>query len=236
MQALLLRGGVTDDYKKTDDPSPPFKFTGLSNCGGASFLSPSLMSWSALLCRGVKSMWSSLLSYHFSILSSEEVKFSAAYDDNATQDHVKCNVVYMSYRYIFQHLMLPTNPPLTITHDVWYPKQKRLNNEAPVPNPHPPPQHPRPTSQHCRQIPGPIRFHGERKRRRRQRNEVRKKVRSQGRVWWALEASKGADWYLQPDILLIGAGGITLKTSLKIYALSSAITLKSLIRKGYLLG
>ncbi|KAG2305114.1 hypothetical protein Bca52824_033765 [Brassica carinata] len=67
-------------------------------------------------------------------------------------------------------------------------------------------------------------------------NEVRKKVRSQGRVWWALEASKGADWYLQPDILLIGAGGIMLKTSLKISALSSAITLKSLIRKGYLLG
>ncbi|KAG2306527.1 hypothetical protein Bca52824_026275 [Brassica carinata] len=165
-------------------------------------------------------MWSSLLSYHFSILSSEEVKFSAAYDDNATQDHVKCNVVYMSYRYIFQHLMLPTNPPL----------QKRLNNEAPVPNPHPPPQHPRPTSQHCRQIPGPIRFHGERKRRRRQRNEVRKKVRSQGRVWWALEASKGADWYLQPDILLIGAGGITLKTSLKIYALSSAITISPRLR------
>ncbi|KAL0742961.1 hypothetical protein Bca4012_084474 [Brassica carinata] len=204
MQALLLRGGVTDDYKKTDDPSPPFK------CG----------------CSVSDLGHGGEIIYHFSILSSEEVKFSAAYDDNATQDHVKCNVVYMSYRYIFQHLMLPTNPPL----------QKRLNNEAPVPNPHPPPQHPRPTSQHCRQIPGPIRFHGERKRRRRQRNEVRKKVRSQGRVWWALEASKGADWYLQPDILLIGAGGITLKTSLKIYALSSAITLKSLIRKGYLLG
>ncbi|KAH0932224.1 hypothetical protein HID58_009341 [Brassica napus] len=32
--------------------------------------------------------------------------------------------------------------------------------------------HPRPTSQHCRQIPGPIQFHGGRKRRRRQRLEL----------------------------------------------------------------
>ncbi|KAF8094226.1 hypothetical protein N665_0367s0014 [Sinapis alba] len=62
-------------------------------------------------------------------------------------------------------------------------------------------------------------------------NEVREKVRNQGRVWWALEASKGANWYLQPDILLIG-DGIALKTSLKISALTNAITLKRLIRKG----
>ncbi|KAL0797048.1 hypothetical protein Bca101_068425 [Brassica carinata] len=141
-------------------------------------------------------MWSSLLSYHCSILSSEEVKFSAAYDDNATQDHVKCNVVYMSYRSIFQHLMLPTNPPLGL---YGFMVKGNVDDVNVL-------------------------------------NEVRKKVRSQGRVWWALEASKGADWYLQPDILLIGAGGIMLKTSLKISALSSAITLKSLIRKGYLLG
>lgn len=62
-------------------------------------------------------------------------------------------------------------------------------------------------------------------------NEVREKVRNQGRVWWALEASKGANWYLQPDILLIG-DGIALKTSLKISTLTNAITLKRLIRKG----
>ncbi|CAN8260083.1 unnamed protein product [Cochlearia groenlandica] len=62
-------------------------------------------------------------------------------------------------------------------------------------------------------------------------NEVREKVRNQGRVWWALEASKGANWYLQPEFLLIG-DGIALKTSLKISTLTNAITLKRLIRKG----
>ena len=62
-------------------------------------------------------------------------------------------------------------------------------------------------------------------------NEVREKVRNQGRVWWALEASKGANWYLQPDTLLTG-DSIVSKTSLKISALSNAITLKRLIRKG----
>lgn len=37
-------------------------------------------------------------------------------------------------------------------------------------------------------------------------NEVREKVRQQGRVWLALEASKGANWYLPPDV----ASGIAL--------------------------
>lgn len=59
-------------------------------------------------------------------------------------------------------------------------------------------------------------------------NEVREKVRTQGRVWWALEASKGANWYLQPSI----SEGIDLKSSLKFSALANAITLKRLIRKG----
>ncbi|XP_010547231.1 PREDICTED: growth hormone-regulated TBC protein 1-A-like [Tarenaya hassleriana] len=62
-------------------------------------------------------------------------------------------------------------------------------------------------------------------------NEVREKVRSQGRVWWALEASKGANWYLQPEILWV-SDGIALKSSLKISTLTNAITLKRLIRKG----
>ncbi|MCD7470460.1 hypothetical protein HAX54_010362 [Datura stramonium] len=57
-------------------------------------------------------------------------------------------------------------------------------------------------------------------------NEVREKVREQGRVWWALEASKGANWYLQTQATS------TLKTSLKLSALVNGITLKKLIRKG----
>ncbi|KAJ8554578.1 hypothetical protein K7X08_025256 [Anisodus acutangulus] len=57
-------------------------------------------------------------------------------------------------------------------------------------------------------------------------NEVREKVREQGRVWWALEASKGANWYLHTQVTS------TLKTSLKLSALVNAITLKKLIRKG----
>ncbi|PIN18405.1 Ypt/Rab GTPase activating protein [Handroanthus impetiginosus] len=57
-------------------------------------------------------------------------------------------------------------------------------------------------------------------------NEVREKVRQQGRVWWALEASKGANWYLQTHITS------TLKSSLKFSALVNAITLKRLIKKG----
>ncbi|XP_052191990.1 uncharacterized protein LOC127801156 [Diospyros lotus] len=57
-------------------------------------------------------------------------------------------------------------------------------------------------------------------------NEVREKVRQQGRVCWALEASKGANWYLQAHF------SATLKSSLKISILSNAITLKRLIRKG----
>ena len=57
-------------------------------------------------------------------------------------------------------------------------------------------------------------------------NEVREKVRQQGRVWWALEANKGANWYLQTIV------SSTLKSSLKFSALANAITLKRLIRKG----
>ncbi|GMP66647.1 hypothetical protein CsSME_00026923 [Camellia sinensis var. sinensis] len=57
-------------------------------------------------------------------------------------------------------------------------------------------------------------------------NEVREKVRQQGRVWWALEASKGANWYLQTHV------SSTLKASLRFSALANAITLKNLIRKG----
>ncbi|KAI3465520.1 hypothetical protein Pfo_022183 [Paulownia fortunei] len=57
-------------------------------------------------------------------------------------------------------------------------------------------------------------------------NEVREKVRQQGRVWWALEANKGANWYLETHV------SSTLKSSLKFSALVNAITLKRLIKKG----
>ncbi|RDX61383.1 TBC1 domain family member 2A [Mucuna pruriens] len=59
-------------------------------------------------------------------------------------------------------------------------------------------------------------------------NEVREKVRQQGRVWWALEASKGVNWYLHSTI----GPGSALTSSLKFSALTNAITLKKLIRKG----
>ncbi|KAI4331026.1 hypothetical protein MLD38_029255 [Melastoma candidum] len=59
-------------------------------------------------------------------------------------------------------------------------------------------------------------------------NEVREKVREQGRVWSGLEASKGANWFLQPEV----RNGIALKSSLKFSLFANAITLKKLIRKG----
>ncbi|XP_010928875.1 uncharacterized protein [Elaeis guineensis] len=61
-------------------------------------------------------------------------------------------------------------------------------------------------------------------------NEVRERVRQQGRVWWALEANKGANWYLQPQISSNGEG-ISV-ASLKLSTLTNTITLKRLIRKG----
>ncbi|GAB4859374.1 hypothetical protein Ancab_010837 [Ancistrocladus abbreviatus] len=57
-------------------------------------------------------------------------------------------------------------------------------------------------------------------------NDVRERIRQQGRVWWAMEASKGANWYLQTQ------DSSTLKTSLKLSGIVNAVTLKKLIRKG----
>ncbi|KAK9663924.1 hypothetical protein RND81_14G006600 [Saponaria officinalis] len=60
-------------------------------------------------------------------------------------------------------------------------------------------------------------------------NEVREKVRQQGKVWWAMEASKGANWYLQTK----GSSALNkLKPSLKLSELGSNMSLKRLIRKG----
>ncbi|XP_068641408.1 uncharacterized protein [Aristolochia californica] len=65
-------------------------------------------------------------------------------------------------------------------------------------------------------------------------NEVRERVRQQGRIWWAMEANKGANWYLQPEISSISEGIAV--SSLKFSALANTITntiaLKKLIRKG----
>ncbi|KAK1274052.1 hypothetical protein QJS04_geneDACA008100 [Acorus gramineus] len=61
-------------------------------------------------------------------------------------------------------------------------------------------------------------------------NEVRERVREQGKVWWALEASKGANWYLRPQISS-NTEGITV-ASLKPSVLADTIALKRLVRKG----
>jgi len=58
-------------------------------------------------------------------------------------------------------------------------------------------------------------------------NDVREKMREQGKVWWAMEASKGANWYLQTY-----ASSVALTSSLRFSVLVNAMTLKKLIRKG----
>ena len=57
-------------------------------------------------------------------------------------------------------------------------------------------------------------------------NEVRGKIKQQARLWWSLEASKGADWYMQTR------ASSTLTSSLKFSSLVNAITLKRMIRNG----
>jgi hypothetical protein len=61
---------------------------------------------------------------------------------------------------------------------------------------------------------------------------IRERIREQGRVWWALEASKGANWYLQPKISSNGGEGMIRVTSLKLSVLTNTVTLRRLIRKG----
>ncbi|CAM0958563.1 unnamed protein product [Alopecurus aequalis] len=63
-------------------------------------------------------------------------------------------------------------------------------------------------------------------------NEVRERIREQARVWWALEASKGANWYLQPRVSSNGTEGLIRVTSLKLSVLTNSVTLRRLIRKG----
>ena len=57
-------------------------------------------------------------------------------------------------------------------------------------------------------------------------------MREQGRVWWAVEASKGAGWYLQPKISSLSEGIAVSSLSLSVLILANTIALKRLIRKG----
>ncbi|MQM02793.1 hypothetical protein Taro_035560 [Colocasia esculenta] len=61
-------------------------------------------------------------------------------------------------------------------------------------------------------------------------NEVSERVRRQARAWWALEASKGANWYLEPWVSSISEG--IFMGSLKLSVLANTISLRKLIRKG----
>ncbi|CAH9089339.1 unnamed protein product [Cuscuta europaea] len=54
-------------------------------------------------------------------------------------------------------------------------------------------------------------------------NEVTEKVRQKSKLWWSLEARKGANWYLQTHVST---------ANLKLSTLGNAITLNRLIRKG----
>ncbi|XP_071736715.1 uncharacterized protein [Rutidosis leptorrhynchoides] len=53
-------------------------------------------------------------------------------------------------------------------------------------------------------------------------NDVREKMREQGKVWWAMKANKGANWYLQTYA----------SSALRFSNLVNGLTLKKLIRKG----
>ncbi|XP_042471582.1 growth hormone-regulated TBC protein 1-like [Zingiber officinale] len=62
-------------------------------------------------------------------------------------------------------------------------------------------------------------------------NEVRERVRRQGRVWWELEASKGVNWYLQQPQVSWNGDGIRV-SSLKLSKLTNTFMLNKLVRKG----
>ncbi|KAJ3693194.1 hypothetical protein LUZ60_008674 [Juncus effusus] len=58
-------------------------------------------------------------------------------------------------------------------------------------------------------------------------NEVRERIRQQNKVWFDLEQSKGANWFLQTQISTnLGV------SSLKFSNLTNSLTLKKLVRKG----
>lgn len=61
-------------------------------------------------------------------------------------------------------------------------------------------------------------------------DQVKERVKEQGRVWWAMEASKGAGWYLQPEISSLAESNLVSHLSLSNFLGSGQ--LRKLIRKG----
>ena len=61
-------------------------------------------------------------------------------------------------------------------------------------------------------------------------NVVKERVKEQGRLWWATEASKGAGWYLQPDMSSLTEGNLV--SHLHLSKFTDTGHLKKLIRKG----
>lgn len=60
--------------------------------------------------------------------------------------------------------------------------------------------------------------------------DLKEKVKEQGRLWWSLEATKGAGWYLQPEISSVSRANLV--PPLSIATVTNSILLKKLIRKG----
>lgn len=64
-------------------------------------------------------------------------------------------------------------------------------------------------------------------------NQVKERVKEQGRVWWAAEANKGAGWYLQPEVSSLSSeNNLVSQLSLPSFNFSGSGQLKKLIRKG----
>eukprot|EP00249_Psilotum_nudum_P010584 c22629_g1_i1 orf=408-1361(+) len=61
-------------------------------------------------------------------------------------------------------------------------------------------------------------------------NRVKERVKEQDRIWWVLEAKKGAGWYLQEEICSLS--GAKLLSPFSIFTLKNHIQLKKLIRNG----
>jgi hypothetical protein len=64
-------------------------------------------------------------------------------------------------------------------------------------------------------------------------NQVKERVKEQGRVWWAEEANKGVGWYLQPEISSLSSeNNLVSQLSLSNFDFTGSGQLKKLIRKG----
>jgi hypothetical protein len=64
-------------------------------------------------------------------------------------------------------------------------------------------------------------------------SHVTERVKEAGMVWWAVEANKGSDWYLQPDMISGPPRGLVSQLSGSLSTLAgSAGQLQKLVRKG----